>query len=140
MNSFPADVHKGDDRSAIAALLDRLCVAMDAVDEAGIRACFAFEQTPEQGDGMIASEAFCAAALDVLRGLAWSRHQIEESSMLIQGDAASVSSRFLSRSRSKTTQGEQDASETVLEGIYHDRLIRQGSSWKLTGRRLELRP
>jgi len=125
-----------ESRAEIAEVVIRYCRAIDRCDEAMLRSCFHPDARHRHGSFEGASADFCTRALEIVRAVEFTHHQLGPVSIELTGDVAHVETYFTSLHRFGATPppGGQPHEDRFSGGRYVDRFERRGGEWRIAVR------
>jgi hypothetical protein len=131
------DIQRLLDRVEIGEVIIRYCRAIDRCDEPMLRSCFHADATHVHGAFSGRSSDFCAHAMDVVRGVELTHHQLGQISIEIEGQVAFTETYFTSYHRfgAVPPAGGEPYQDRILGGRYVDRFERRDGAWRIAHRR-----
>ncbi|HEY2658277.1 MAG TPA: nuclear transport factor 2 family protein [Caulobacteraceae bacterium] len=124
------------DRAEIAEVIMRYCRSIDRGDEALLRSCFHADATHLHGAFEGLSSDFCAFAMETVKAVELTHHQLGQTSVEIVGDVAFAETYFTSYHRFGPVPppGGQPHEDRILGGRYVDRFERRDDAWRIAHR------
>jgi hypothetical protein len=124
-------------RAEITEVVLRYCRGIDRCDEALLRSCFHPDARHRHGSFDGASADFCTFALETVRAVVFTHHQLGPVSIELDGDVAHTETYFTSLHRFGPIPppGGQPHEERFAGGRYIDRFARREGVWKIAERR-----
>jgi hypothetical protein len=123
-------------RAEITEVVLRYCRGVDRCDEAMLRSCFHPDARHRHGGFDGASADFCTYALEIVRKVAFTHHQLGPVSIELDGDVAYAETYFtaLHRFGAEPPPGGQPHEDRFSGGRYIDRFERRDGAWKIAER------